>query len=68
MSPPASPFRYPQNIDTEVKMEVLDLLEDNDTTVQQDIPDIEMAEEAHNISEEMDDTHTIELFDWKTEV
>jgi hypothetical protein len=73
VSPPTSPIRCPQDMDTDVKMEVLDLFEDNDATVQQeDIPsgdmNIEMAEEAHNVSEEMEDADIIEQFDWKTEV
>lgn len=73
VSPPTSPIRYPPNIDIDVKMEVLDLLEENDATLQQeDISnrdvDIEMAEETYNVFEEMEDAQIIEPFDWKTEV
>jgi hypothetical protein len=71
VSPPASPTRYPQDMDTDVKTEVMDLLEENEAVRQEDISnrdmDIEMAEEMHNISEEMEDVD-IEPFDWKTEV
>lgn len=72
-SPPTSPTRYPRDMDTDVQREVLDFFEENDVTVRpEDISnrdvDIEMAEEVHNISEQMEDVGIIEYFDWKTEV
>ncbi|KAF8236475.1 hypothetical protein L208DRAFT_1390557 [Tricholoma matsutake] len=72
-SPPTSPTRYPRDMDTDVQREVLDFFEENDVTVRpEDISnrdvDIEMAEEVHNISEQMEDVGIIEYFDWKTEL
>jgi hypothetical protein len=71
VSPPISPTRRPQDMDTYVKIESLDLPKKNEILPQEDITntdmDIEMVEEV-NISEEMEDVDIIEPFDWKTEV